>query len=163
MKRSMKKLRSRRGVSLTEVLAAVLILSLVTLGVAVGVNSAMSAYRRSVTLSDAQTLSSTLATALMDELRFARNVDAGAGTFTSSSFGEGASVGTDAAGQPGHVTVGGQLLVGKGAYAGHLKATADVLYDPGSGTFSVTLKIYDGTGSTAIRTERFSVVNLQKK
>ena len=162
MKQAKNKLRSRRGVSLTEMLTAVLVLSLVTLVVAAGVNSATSVYRRSVALSDAQTLSSTLSIALMDELRYARDVETNgtAVTFTSNTFGEGVSVGTDADGQPGHLTVGGQLLVGTGAYALNFRADPAVSYDD-SGTFHVTLSIYDQE-ETAVRTVDFSVTNLQK-
>lgn len=160
MKQIQKKLRSRRGMSLTEVLVAMLILGLVTLGAAVGVNSSMNVYRQSVSLSDSRMLSSTLATALMDELRYAREpqtVTTGEGvsvvTFTSRNFGVGVSVSTDASGQPGHVTVGDRLLVGTGAYAGHLKAEAQVDYQ--NGIFSVELSISDG--GTVVCAEEFSV------
>ena len=77
MKALRAKLSSRRGVTLTEMLVAVAVLGLVTLAVAVGISSSLRVYNRSVALSDAQTLSSTLSQALMDELRYARDIEPG--------------------------------------------------------------------------------------
>lgn len=168
MKQVKKKLRSRRGMSLSEVLVALLILSLVTVGVATGVNASLRIYRQSVALSDAQTLSSTLSEALMDELRYARNISDGAApTFTSVSFGEGVAVRSSG----GYIIVSPPvremgddmkswpLLVGTGAYAGHLTAEADVDYT--GGVFAVTLNIYDsaaeGSAPASLRTVEFSV------
>ena len=88
----MHKLRSRRGMTLTEVLVALLILSLVTVGVAAGVGASVRVYRQATEASDAHMLASTLSTALMDELRYARDIQAD-GSFTSDTFGEGVSVG----------------------------------------------------------------------
>ncbi|MDO4516820.1 MAG: prepilin-type N-terminal cleavage/methylation domain-containing protein [Bacillota bacterium] len=154
MTQTMKKLWARGGMSLSELLVAILILSLVSLGVAVGVSSAMRVYQQSVELSDAQTLSSTLATAIMDELRFARDVS---GTdnpsFTSATFGEGVSLDVD---DNGYVTVGGQRLVGTGAYAGYLQAEKpDITYQ--NGIFQVILTI-NGKSDDQVREVEFSVV-----
>lgn len=153
-----KKIRSRRGVTLTELLAAVLVLGLVSLGAAVGVNSALRVYRQSTALSDAQTLSSTLSVALMDELRFARDLTEtdGVVTFTSDSFGSGVSIETDA---QGHLTVGGQTLVGSGAYAG-LRAEAAVHLEHGAAC--VTLHIQNARSET-LTTAAFSVLPLNSE
>ncbi|MCF2615673.1 prepilin-type N-terminal cleavage/methylation domain-containing protein [Oscillibacter valericigenes] len=109
----MHKLRSRRGMTLSEVLVALLILSLVTVGVAAGVGASVRVYRQATEASDAHMLASTLSTALMDELRYARDIQAD-GSFTSDTFGEGSLVGvTD-----GRITVGGEKLLSDAAYAG---------------------------------------------
>ncbi len=130
------KLASRRGMTLTEMLSAVLILALVAAGTAAGVSASLRVYRQSTSLSDAQTLSSTLSIALMDELRYARDPGgSGTATFTSSTFGPNVSVETSA---EGHVTVGGKELIGLGAYAG-LTAETGVYYH--GGIFDVTIKI----------------------
>lgn len=155
MTQTMKKLRARGGMSLSELLVAILILSLVSLGVAVGVSSAMRVYQQSVELSDAQTLSSTLATAIMDELRFARDVSVTDNnpSFTSATFGEGVSFDVD---DNGYVTVGGQRLVGTGAYAGYLQAEKpDITYQ--NGIFQVILTI-NGKSDNQVREVEFSVV-----
>ncbi len=157
MKKIRTKLRARRGMTLTEVLAAVLILALVAAGVAAGVSASVRVYRRSVTLSDAQTLTSTLSIALMDELRYARELTAdinGKAVFTSSTFGEAVSVGDDG---KGHVTVGNKELIGEGAYAG-LTADANATYNAEKGLFKVTLKVcLAGTNGDMIRDVVFFV------
>ena len=108
------KLRSRRGLTLSEVLVALLILSLVTVGVATGVSASLRVYRQATESSDAQMLASTLSTALMDELRYARNIQ-NDGSFTSDTFGEGVSVGI----ADGRITVGDdEKLLSDAAYAG---------------------------------------------
>ena len=87
------KLRSRRGMTLTEVLMALLILSLVTVGMAAGIGASLQVYRQATEASDAQMLASTLSTALMDELRYARDISGTTNpTFTSGTFGENVSV-----------------------------------------------------------------------
>lgn len=148
--RAKTKLRSRRGFTLTEMIVTVLILTLVAAGMTVGISSALRVYHQSVTYSDAETLTSTLSTALMDELRYARSISGEeTPTFTSLNYGVGVSVGTNA---DGHVTVGGKMLVGSGAYAG-LTANANVTYK--GGLFQVVLTI--SSGDEAVRTTKFSV------
>lgn len=158
MKRLKRKLASRRGVTLSEMLVTVAILGLVTLAVSVGISSALRVYNQSVALSDAQTLSSTLSQAIMDELRYARDISSKDGLkFTSANYGLNASfsVGADGRikvgdGDPAH----GKDLVGSGAYAG-LGAGAEISYDSSTQCFTVRLTIYQGT--EALRLNTFSV------
>lgn len=150
MSRIHQKLRSRRGMTLTELLAALLILSLVTVGVAAGVGASLRIYRQATEASDAQMLASTLSTALMDELRYARDIQ-DSGSFTSDTFGENSSV--EAA--YGRVKVGGQDLLTDAAYAGLRVGTADVTY--AGGTFHVELTILGKTEDQEIRAVSFEV------
>lgn len=150
MKAICAKLRSRQGMTLTEVLVALLILSLVTVGVAAGVGASVRVYRQAAEASDAQMLASTLSAALMDELRYARDIQAD-GSFTSDTFGEGSSVGvTD-----GRITVGGEKLLSDAAYAGLRVKTADVTY--ADGVFQVELTVQSGTEDRDVRTASFEV------
>lgn len=112
-----KKLRTKSGATLSELLVAIAVLSLVTLAVAVGINASLRVYRQSVDLSDAQTLTSTLSQALMDELRYARDIrtEDGRVVYTSTSYGLNASISVDPSGQ---LLVSGSPLVGSGSYAG---------------------------------------------
>ena len=108
------KLRSRRGMTLTEVLMALLILSLVTVGMAAGIGASLRVYRQATETSDAQMLASTLSTALMDELRYARDISGTTNpTFTSGTFGENVSVDV----KDGYVEIGGAKLLSDAAYA----------------------------------------------
>ena len=153
-----RKLRERRGITLSEMLVALAILGLVCLAVAGGLSASLGIYRDSVALSDAQTLASTLTQALMDDLRFARDfqTDAGGGlSYTSPSYGEGATVGQS----EGHITIHGYELVGSGAYAGLTARAEELGYD--GETVRVSLSIHAGT--TLVRTVDIAVRPLNPK
>lgn len=154
MKKIRRKLCSRRGMSLSELLAALLIMSLVTIGVATGVSAALRTYRQSVAQSDAQMLASTLTSALMDELRYARDIKTEGPAFTSDTYGENVTVKPS---DDGYLCVGDQLLVGKGAYAVTLRAKMTEFKYDGS-KFNVKLTICEG--DKEIRTVEFSVTPL---
>ena len=69
-----KKIQAKRGFTLIETLAALLITVMLSLIVATGISSAANAYRRAVFVSESEVLSSTINTALADLLRFAYNI-----------------------------------------------------------------------------------------
>lgn len=71
MKKTLKKLRSQRGLTLTEMLAAVAALTLLCLALGSGLNIAAHAYRSITAQSETELLLSTAADAITDELRFA--------------------------------------------------------------------------------------------
>lgn len=147
----MHKLRSRQGMTLTEVLVALLILSLVTVGVAAGVGASVRVYRQATEASDAQMLVSTLSAALMDELRYARDIQSD-GRFTSDTFGEDSSVGvTD-----GRITVGGEKLLSDAVYAG-LRVKNPITVTYAGGVFQVELTVQSGTEDRDVRTASFAV------
>ena len=137
--------------TLTEVLVALLLLSLVTVGIATGVGASLRVYRQATEASDAQMLVSTLSTALMDELRYARDIQAD-GSFTSDTFGEGSSVGvTD-----GRVTVGGEKLLSDAVYVG-LRVKDPITVNYVDGVFQVELTIQSGTEDRDVQTVSFAV------
>lgn len=150
----LRKLRARRGTTLSEMLVAVAILSMVSLAITVGVSASLRVYRDSVMLSDTQTLASTLTQALMDDLRFAREIqtDSGGGvtSYLSPKGGKDAVVGVN---DEGRITISGNELVGSGAYAG-LKAEVEGMTYDGE-TVSLTLVIR--SGDEDIRTVSVSV------
>lgn len=69
-----KKLRSSKGMMLTELLVALAVVSLISMSLAVGVSSAANVYRESTQLFEAETLCGTILTYLEDEFRFGRNI-----------------------------------------------------------------------------------------
>ena len=71
----MKKLRSQSGMTLTEMLCAVIVVLLFSSLVAVGANAAVRSFRTSMADSQAQELCSTLVTAISDKLRYCGTVD----------------------------------------------------------------------------------------
>lgn len=70
-----KKIQAKRGFTLIETLAALLITVMLSLIVATGISSAANAYRRAVFVSESEVLSSTINTALADLLRFAYDIN----------------------------------------------------------------------------------------
>lgn len=145
------KLRARRGMTLSEVLVALLILSLVTVGMASGIGASLRVYRQATEASDAQMLASTLSIALMDELRYARDIQAD-GSFTSDTFGEGVSVGLN----DGYVEIGNEKLLSEAAYAG-LRVKDPITVTYADGVFRAELTIQSGAGDRDVQTAGFSV------
>ena len=143
------KRNARRGMTLTETLVALLIVSLVSMAVAVGVTSAIQVYHRSVEFSDTQVLFSTLTQAVTDELRYARDVEVREGTndvtsFTSMNYGAGCSFASD---EKGQLTVKGRLLVGSGVYSkGALRAELGPVQRLTNNIYQVELTVTDPKG-----------------
>lgn len=134
-----KRLRSRRGMSFTELLMAVAIMGILFSAIAAGMNSAATAYRQSVAVADAQSLGVNVVNALENELRYARNIKSEGGTwfFDSASFGPEVSISSDSRGR---VQVGGEDLLAEGAYPSGLEADAKVTgYSNGLFTLKVTV------------------------
>ncbi|MDD4844932.1 MAG: prepilin-type N-terminal cleavage/methylation domain-containing protein [Anaerotignum sp.] len=71
---TLRKLCNGKGFSLFESIVALLIISLLTIGVATGVNTAASVYKKSLFLSESDVLAATVDTALSDVLRFSSNI-----------------------------------------------------------------------------------------
>lgn len=115
--------RRRAGFTMSELLVATLLLSMLTLGMVVGINAAINTQRRAQALAECSTLSSTLLQAIQDELRYAQNVnvngDHSTVTFTNAEFGADATMSVDS---DGHVVIsaGGGIydLISEAAYTG---------------------------------------------
>ena len=158
MRRAFGKIKNRRGFSLTELLAVVAILGIVTAATAVGIGSNARVYRTSVSISERQDLSITLSKAIMGELRYASDIENEGGriTYVSAVYGEGAYISDDG---NGHITVGDTLLVGNGAYSNDsFSAAADVAFE--NGAFNVTLTVTERGADT--RTVNFTVVPINQ-
>ncbi len=154
------KLRSKKGFTMLESLAAVAIVALIMVAVGAGTTSSLSVYKQSTAISEASILSSSLFQAIADELRFAKDIttvsatDNNLSTFTSKNYGEKVSFSNTG----GRVTIGGTDIVGEKAYTG-LQARADILYS--SGAFTVTITVTDPTrGGVTSGSAVFSVTPL---
>ncbi len=142
-----KKLRSRRGMTLAETLAALAVFAILSVVLLYGVTAAWKVYLKAVIASEARTLQSTIVQALSDELRYAENIRIEADdevVFDSDVFGPGVSV---ISGEDGRIRVGVSTaanpydLLGAKAYTSGLKAWAEIKYDAAGGLFTVTLTI----------------------
>lgn len=148
-----RKLRSRRGLTLTEMLVALAILGLVSGAIATGISSSLPVYQQSVALSESEVLTSTLAQALSDELRYARDIRTETGSadlknYTSTLYGAGAAIAVS----DGKLTVGGNPLIGSGAYTSQKADVAITYVEP---MFTITLTISQDTRT--VRTSEFSI------
>lgn len=112
-----KKLSGEGGLTLVELLCAVVILILLGLLLNTGLQMAVNTYRAIVAQSEAELLLSTALDAIADNLRYARDVTAGAdgklSSYTSDSFGKGASIELNDKNQ---IVVNGMRLLPTGAY-----------------------------------------------
>ncbi|MDO5111468.1 MAG: type II secretion system protein [Clostridia bacterium] len=78
-----KKLRSRRGMTLMEILCAVAVMGLLTAAIAFSLPAVTSTYRNLTSGAEATVLCSTLSEAVAQELRFASNIRSASGAFAS--------------------------------------------------------------------------------
>ncbi len=106
-----RKLRSSGGLTLVEMLCAVALLVLLVLMLNTGLEMALRSYRSLTAEAETQLLLSTLADALADDLRYARDVAVDAGGKVTFNGGEALEV--NAAGQ---LMSGGRLVLPPGAY-----------------------------------------------
>jgi len=137
-----KKLRSRQGMTLAETLTALAVFSILSVVLVIGINAAWKVYQKAVVAGEARTLQSTLVQSLSNELRYASNIQtksSGTVSFDSETFGQGVSVSANC----GRVQIGvgthSYDLVPAKAYTDGLKAMAEVAYE--DGMFTVTLTI----------------------
>ncbi len=132
------KLRSRLGMTLAETLTALAVFAILSVALVVGTTAAWKVYQKAVVASEARTLQSTLIQSLADELRYARNIrqqDGGTVVFDSEVFGMGVSV----TASDGKIQIGTYDLLPEKTYTKGLKASAEVAYE--NGVFTVTLTI----------------------
>lgn len=142
------KLKSKKGFSTLESLAALGIVALIMVVIGAGTSVSLSVYKESTAISEASVLSSSLFQAVSDELRFSKDIttvsasDNHLKTFTSKNYGPNVNF----ANTSGRVTLGGTNIVGEKSYTG-LQATVDILYN--SGAFTVTITVTDPTRGNA--------------
>ena len=170
----MNKLRSKSGMTLTELISGIIVLLLVAGILTVGVRLGAKAYVESVSASEAQVLCSTLTQCLRDEFRYAETTtqvtEDGVQTvkYFSKNYGGEYTLKADEDGQlmlySPAVTTGGSTsaekkyhLLSSKAYPYGLKANATVEYqdtsdNDGNQTFVVTLNITGSSGNTLATT-----------
>lgn len=143
-----KKLRTRRGVTLSEMLVAMAVLGLVTAAIATGMTAGVRIYQESTDLSQTQVLLSTLTQSVSDELRYARDITTSGGgvVYTSPAYGPGASLVANGDGQVA-VAAGSKVtsLLGSGSYGGY-RAGIGVTYADGCFEVTLDVKRQDGQG-----------------
>lgn len=160
------KLRSSRGMMLTELLVALAIVALIGMSMTVGVSSAAKIYRDATQLFEAETLCGTILTYLEDEFRFSRNIRSqtnGDVIFDSQVFGKDVKVFVE----DGKIKIGkdGDAfdLLGDAAYTSGLTVLKDectVTYDKSSGQIAITITVGpDDTRSYVSHTVKIAPVD----
>ena len=147
-----KKLSSRKGFMLSEMIVAVAILALISAALAVGIPTVMKVYQKVTVHAEASLLCDTLATALIDELRFATAANPETAAFDSETYGAGVTIGSNTS---GHICIGSREIVSAKAYTGELKAHVTASYD--GSLFHVDLEVGEKNGEQPLAVLSFSV------
>lgn len=142
-----KKMKSRQGMTLSELLVVLVIMSLVGSAIAVGISATAKAYDSVTSSSEAAVLCGTIATELSEELRYAKiievDIDDSTITYSSARFGKPVKITSD----NGFVYVGNNLILGKKVYSNDLKASVFVTYSDGN--FHVSIEVAKDTAVLA--------------
>ena len=152
------KLRSRRGLTMVELLAAAAVLILLGLMLHTGLLMAQRSYHTMRAESETQLLLATAADLLSNELRYARDVetapDGALQRYTSVNYGRNTTLDLD---DQGRLEAGIRQMLPAGAYGnGDCRiARCDIRYDSGTDIFSIALAV---SGRQGISSEReFSI------
>ena len=156
--------RRRGGFTLVEMLCVIVVLLLVAALMTTGVQLAVRAFGRSVSLSEAQTLCATLKTCVSDELRYAGTIyydaDGKVTGFFSQNQGDDAAAGFTADAD-GHILLGGKKILPNKAYPYGARAAVTIdSYDTQTRIFHVTICIRDAADSTVLAETAFEVRQL---
>lgn len=152
-----KKIKSEAGFGLVEMLAAVMVMVLLSLMVGAGIEVASNSYQSVVAQSEVELLVSTALDALADDLRYAQEVNKDASeksalngtdkfsnfTYNSDSFGKGVGLTLD----KGQIKANGKRVLSDGAYGAegsdetraYQVTTMKIWYD--SDTFEIDLTV----------------------
>lgn len=149
----MKKLRSCRGMTLTEMLCSVVIVLLFSSLVAVGAGASARTYRSGMASAQAQVLESTVTAAVSDKLRYCGSVsfsEDGSQIFIQDI---GKVDGSEEGGiftlTDGQLYLGENKLLGAKSYPQGLRlADFHMTYSEGSGVFAVSFRVTDGKDRT---------------
>jgi len=137
------KLRASKGLTMVELLVTLMIVSLIGLSLTAGINSAVTVYRDSTRLFEAETLCGTILTCLEDEFRFSRNIHknaAGEAVFDSQTFGGEVKVSVE----EGKILIGGFPLLGDKAYTSGLRVLEEdckIDYNEAKDQVSITIAV----------------------
>ncbi len=166
---ALNKLKNNKGLTLTELLCAIIVMLLVTAVMVVGIRLGTQAYVKSVSMSEAQQLCSTLTTLVSDELRYSGSIeltdsgDSQTVKFFSKSFGkkEGdlRSFGQN---EDGQVVLGDTKILSSTSYPHNLKAKVDLKYKVpdttfDNGVFTATIIVYRTSEEAVLATTTFQV------
>ena len=160
------KLIDKKGMTLTELLAGIIVMLLVAGIMVIGIRLGSNAYVKSVSVSEAQELCSTITTLVNDELRYCGAIDVKDGevSFFSDNFGKFDSENKLSFGQneKGQVLLGTEKILAGTSYPHNLKAKVTLQYTQDfdgnsdvtndNGWFDATVEVYRTEGTPLAQT-----------
>lgn len=159
------KKRAKAGFTLVEMLCSVVLVILVSIGLANGVQLAVESYTRSIIHSESQVLCETLTTAVSDKLRNCKEISPNAVPlqFFCEGVGKNSSFASDS---DGHVLLGNQAQLAQNeqkllpdrAYPYGIRASVEVKeYDAQNRVFTVTVRVTDKAQTETLAESEFEV------
>lgn len=137
-----RKLKSRGGFSLAEMLIAMLILTMMSMVACMGISTAMQDRAKAITVADAQTVASTAAQALADQVRYGQisEVEADYIELTSSTYGSKVKLRLDGGRLVAEDTSGKRYaLLGEKAYSDLNVDSLEFKSEPGAVQFTLSV------------------------
>ncbi len=159
----MKKLRCKKGVTITEMLCVLLVLALIGVTLVTGVDFAMKTYSKTLARSEARILCSTISAALKNELRYAGAMELKGTDFSYFSQSNGDKTRLEVSDDGIIQLVSASKtkdLVSASAYTYGAKAELTVTYDQTKNIFTVDLKIIGQ--NTTLAAGNFEVERLKE-
>ena len=153
--------RKKSGFTLVEMLCAIIVLLLISMLMAVGIKTAVTAYEKEVTHSESQILCASIRTVVSDELRYSGTTEKSGKTITffSQTYGKAVSFTSN---EDGQVLLGGNKILAKKAYPYGMMARVELLsYDETTRVFSAKVTVTDKNGKT-LAESAFEVEQLNK-
>ena len=163
MKALKRKLKSRAGLTLVEMLCTTAIVVIVTAGVVTTISLGLTQYQKSLRTSQSKVLASTLQTIISNELTYTTEINTEAdGTvtsFQSQNYTLTDKMGTLApTSDYGYITISGEKVLSDAAYTKGLRARVETFtYDSKNHLFTVTLVL--GYKGEPYLTRTFQVPN----
>lgn len=141
--------KSKRGMTIMEMLCTIVTLLLMTMLVTTGVKLAANTFTKTISSSHARILCSNLQTVVSDELLFSTTLDLDDDrnivSFYSTDLGKNVQFSTDA---DGHILLGGRALLSANAYPYELRASVELgHYDSTTNVIPVRICVTNSSGT----------------
>lgn len=137
----MGRITDKKGMSIIELLSAIIVIILVTAVLVTGVRLGVKAYTKSVSMSEAQILCTTLTTVVSDELRYTGTINTDSNGKVINFFIHGKGLGSFGQDAEGRVTIGGEPVLSKSSYPYGLRAEVNVAMDETQKIFNAEVKV----------------------
>lgn len=142
-----KKIKNKKGITLTELLASILILGMLGTIISVGITTGTKVYSQSVQFSEANFLVSLIIQKISDEIRKGENFKYTSNimTFNSKGFGDDVSFTINS---DGHIMLGSEIILSETVYTNGLSVSEfKVILKPNEKLVKLEFNVVDTAGS----------------